>query len=107
MSDKVVIKRLDFIRKFMDAGVNYEEASSVYSGMLSILEDALVNRARLKFGKIGRLVPVRMPPRDVVMGFTRGKGNVVTRKKRVYHLDERTEYRFKFYREFATKHDLR
>lgn len=107
MSERAAIKRLDFIRKFMNAGLTYDQACRVYSSMVGILEDAVVNGDKVKFGKIGCLVPVRKPPRDVVMGFVRGPGNVVTHSKRVFHLDERVEYRFNFYNEFARKHELR
>ena len=107
MNDRAAIKRLDFIKKFMDAGLTYDQACRVYSSMVAILENAVVSGDKVKFGKSGCLLPVRKPPRDVVMGFQRGPGNVVTRTKRVFHLDERVEYRFTFYREFARKHELR
>jgi len=107
MSQKTAVNRIDFIRKFMLAGLTYDQACRVYSCMIGLLEDSVINGDKIKFGKIGCLLPVRKPPRDVVMGFMRGPGNVMTRSKRVFHLDARTDYRFNFYREFVRKHQLR
>jgi len=108
MSQRSVVKRLDFIRKFtMEAGLNYDQACRVYTSLVSLIENAVVNGEKVKFGKVGALTAVRKPPRDVVMGFVRGPNNVVTRSKRVFHLDERLEFRFVPYREFLRKHQLR
>ena len=106
MSQKPAITRRHFIRKFMQAGVTYDQACRVFSQMVGLMEDAVVNGDKVKFGKVGCLFPVRKPPRDVVMGFVRGPGNSMTHSKRVFHLDERTSYRFNFYREFIRKHQL-
>jgi len=88
----------------MQSGLSYEQACRVYSCMVGVLEDAMLNAEKIKFGKLGCLFPVKKPPRDVVMGFVRGPGNSMTHSRRVYHLDERTEYRFNFYREYQRKH---
>ena len=106
MSQRAVT-RIDFIRKFMQSDLTYEQACHVYSCMVGILEDSVLTGSKVKFGKVGCLFPVRKPPRDVVMGFVRGPGNTITRSRRVFHLDERTDYRFNFYREFVRKHQLR
>lgn len=105
MSLKAVTRR-DFIRKFMQAGLTYDQAGRIYSCMVGVVEDSVLSGDKVKFGKVGCLFPVRKPPRDVFMGFERGPGNVVTRTKRVFHLDERVDYRFNFYREFIRKHQL-
>lgn len=107
MNQKSVIKRINFIRKFMQAGLTYDQACRVYVGLIALLEDGVVNGDKIKFGKMGCLFSVRKPPRDVVMGFVRGPGGKITHSKRVFHLDERTGYRFNFYRGFVRKHDLR
>jgi hypothetical protein len=106
MSQKPVI-RLHFIQKFMRAGLTYYQACCVYSCILGILEEAFVNGNKVKFGKIGCLFPVRTRRRSVVMNFVCGPGLVVTRSKRLFHRNERTDYRFNFYREFIRKHQLR
>ena len=107
MSQKSAVKRIDFIRKFMQANLTYDQACRIYACMVALLEDGVVNGDKIKFGKIGCLFPVRKPPRDVVMGFVRGPGGRITHSKRVFHLDERTDYRFNFYRGFVRKHQLR
>ena len=101
------VNRIDFIRQFTRAGLTYDQACRVYTVMVGMIEDAVLNGEKVKLGKIGSLAPVRKPPRDVVMHFVRGPGNSMTRSKRVFHLDARTDYRFNFYREFIRKHQLR
>ena len=107
MSQKSAVTRREFIRKFMQAGLTYDQACRVYSTLVSLIEDSVVSGEKIKFGKVGCLLPVRKPPRDVVMGFMRGPGNSMVKSKRVFHLDERVDYRFSFYREFVRKHQLR
>ena len=107
MSQKPAVTRREFIRKFTQAGLTYDQACRVYSAMVGIVEDSLINGDKIKFGKVGCLFPVRKPPRDIVMGFVRGPGNSMIKSKRVFHLDERVDYRFNFYREFSRKHQLR
>ena len=107
MSQKTTVKRIDFVRKFMQANLTYEQACNIYACLIGVLEDAVVNGDKVKFGKIGCLFPVRKPPRDVVMGFVRVTGGKIVHSKRVFHLDERTGYRFNFYSGFVRKHQLR
>lgn len=106
MSQKAV-KRIDFIRAFTKANLTYEEACSAYACMIGVLEDAVLNSEKVKFSKLGCLCPVRKPARSVVMGFERVKGGKIVRCKRIFHLDERTDYRFNFYQGFVRKHQLR
>lgn len=101
------VTRREFIRRFTQAGLTYDQACQVFTTMVGLIEDSVVKGEKIKFGKVGCLLPVRKPPRSVVMGFTRGPGNSLTRSKRVFHLDARVGYRFSFYREFVRKHQLR
>lgn len=105
MSQKPVVTRRDFIRKFMhESGLTYDQACRVYASMVNIIEDGVVSGYKIGFGKVGCLFPVRKPPRDVVMGFARMPNGAMVKTKRVFHLDERTHYRFNFYREFNRRH---
>jgi len=106
MGKRNVVTRRDFIRKFMDCGLTFDQACRCYTGMVSVFEDAVVRAEKIGIGRVGCLTPTICPPRDVVMGFQRGKGGKVVRTKRLYHLDERVKYRFTLYREFKTKHGL-
>lgn len=101
------MNRRDFIRKLMmDAGLTYDQACRTYTTLVSIIEDGVVNRTKVSFGKIGCLCPVRRPARDVTMGFTRGHKGQVTKTRRVFHLEARIDYRFKMYRAFRQKVQL-
>jgi hypothetical protein len=96
------------IRKLMlDADLSYEHACRAYLCLVSILEDGVVNGEKIGLGRIGCLVPVRRQPRDVVMGFERKPDGSVNHIKRVFHIDERTEYKFRLYGKFVQKHHLK
>lgn len=109
MSQKPVVNRRDFIRKFMhESGLSFDQACRAYASMVGLIEDGIVNGHKIKFGKVGCLYPVKKPPRDVTMGFARlPKTGQLVKTRRVFHLDERTDYKFGFLREFARKHQLR
>ena len=101
------MNRREFIRKLMnEAGLTYDAACRAYTTVVGIVEDSVVNRTKVNFGKVGCLCPIRRPARDVTMGFARGKRGEITRTKRVFHLDERTDYRFKLYRTFKRRTQL-
>lgn len=106
MSPRPVTRR-EFIRRFTQSGLTYDQACRAFATLIGLIEDSLVRGEKIKFGKVGCLLPVRKPPRSIVMGFVRGPGNAVTKSRRVFHLSERTDYRFSFYREFVRKHQLR
>lgn len=89
-----------------DAGLSYDQACRAYTCMVGIVEDGVSSHAKISFGKIGCLCPVRKPPRDVVMGFVRGANGKLTNTRRVFHLDARTGYKFKLYRAFAQRTQL-
>ncbi len=108
MSQKPIVNRRDFIRKFMhEAGLTFDQACRAYASLIGIIEDSLVSGHQVKFGKVGSLYPVRKPPRDIAMGFSRLANGRIVKTKRIFHLDERTAYRFNFHREFARRHQLR
>jgi len=108
MMETPVVTRREFVRRFMhEAGLTFDQACRAYSAMVSIMEDGLVNGHKITFGRVGFLRPVRKPPRDVTMSFKRLPDGGIAKTKRVFHLDERIDYKFKFCREFARRHQLR
>jgi nucleoid DNA-binding protein len=104
---KPSVGRKEFIRRFMlDVGLTYEQACRAYTCAMSIIEDGVVAGEKIGLGRIGCLNPIRKPPRDIVMGFMRVGGRMV-RTKRVFHVDERVEFKFRLYEEFVRKHHLK
>jgi len=91
----------------MQAGLTYDHACTAYSSMLTTMEDAIANRDKIYLGNIGSLTPIVRPPRDIAMSFVREKGDRLSKTKRVFHLEERTDYRFRVFKKFAGKHGLR
>ncbi len=101
MTSRPTVTRHEFIRKLMhQAGLTYDQACRAYMSVMSLIEDGLVNGDKIAFGRVGCLAPVLKPPRQVVMGFARTKGNQIIKTKRIFQLDERIDYKFNFYREF-------
>lgn len=101
------VSRRAFIQKLMrDCGLTYEEARQGFNCLVSILENAVINKEAVRFGRFGVLMPVRKPPREVKMGFRRLPGNKMVKVKRVYHLDERFEWRLRVYAEFKRRNQL-
>lgn len=95
------VTRHEFIRKLMHhAALTYDQACRAYMSVIGLIEDSLANGDRVALGRIGCLTPVRKPPRQVVMGFTRTKGNRIVRTRKIFQLDERTDYKFNFYPKF-------
>ena len=108
MNRNGTITRRNFVAKFMrDCGLTYEQAGSVYCTFVSVIEDAIINGVRIGIGRIGAITPRRSPPRPVTMGFRRVKRGKIERIKRTFHLDERTRWTFKVFREFEQRHHLK
>lgn len=104
MTATATVTRYEFIQKLMhQAGLTYDQACRAYMSMIGCIEDGLSNGDKIAFGRIGCLTPVRKAPRQVVMGFTRAKGNALIKTKRIFQLDERIDYKFNFYREFQKR----
>jgi len=105
MRQTVPINRRDFVRKFMDSGLSYEESRKAYETMTRIFEDAICSGAKINIGNVLSIVPVWMEPRVVNMGFERVK-NCVKKTQRTYYLGQRIRYRVNLYREFIRTHSL-
>lgn len=105
---KPSIGRKEFIRKFMlDVGLTYEQACRTYACLMSIIEDGVLASEKIGLGRVGCLNPIHKPPRDIVMGFMRLPDGRTVRTKRVFHVEERTEYKFRLYEEFVRRHHLK
>jgi hypothetical protein len=89
-----------------EAGLSYGQACRAYRSLVSIVEDGLWNGRKIGFGKVGCLYAVRKPARDVTMGFIRTPNNKVVRARRVFHIDERLEYKFKLFRAYTRNHHM-
>lgn len=101
------VNRRDFVAKFMrDCGLTYDQALRVYASVVSTIEDGVINESKIGIGRVGALWPVRKAPRDIAMGFKRVNGGKIKKMKRVFHLDERTRWQFRLFREFEQKHHL-
>ena len=75
--------------------------------MVSLIEDSVLNGTRVNIGRVGAITPVTRPARNVNMGFQRVQGGKIERVKRVFHLDERLDWKFNLFREFKQRHRLR
>lgn len=104
---KQLVCRRDFMRKLCQSGLTYRQASQAYTVMMALIEESILNGDRIKLGQIGSLTPVVKPPRTIVMGVKRGPGGEYIPSRRVFHVDERVDYRFNFFKEFARTHQVR
>ena len=89
-----------------DAGITYDDAARIYDCMVSAIEDAVVNGEVVRFGRVGAIVPVVRPPREVQMGFKLGKGRKVSLVRRIFNLDSRLVFKFRLYRKFTDTRTL-
>ena len=101
-----VIRRLDFIRKYMGYGLNFPQAVKAYRATMALMEDAVAAKSSIHFSKVGLLHAVTLRPRLVTMGFRRDKLGVHS-VRREFVVGSRVEIRFRLYKKFARAHDLR
>ncbi len=101
------VGRRAFLRRLMlEGALTYGQACRAHACFVSVLSDAVVNGDRVGFGRLGCLAPVRRAARDVVMGFA-WKNKKMLSTKRVFHVGERVEFKFRLYHHFVKKHDLK
>lgn len=100
-----MLKKPDFIRRFVQAGLTYAQAYMAYQAMVGFFEDGVAARSRIRIGHVGVLKPVKRRPRTVTMGFRRDASGV-QKIKRTYVLGTRMSYAFRIYRAFGQQHDL-
>lgn len=97
---KTTITRKDFIAKYIQTGLTYDQACRVYACTVSVVEDAISNGSKVGFGHVGAIAPKIRPPRKVRMGFKKENGETV-KAARVYFVDSRVHWVFRLYRTFA------
>jgi len=101
------INKPDFITRFQrELGVPFAQADKFYDVMVRVFEDAIITGAKIKVGHVGVIVPVRRPPREIRMGFVKGKGSKVKKTTRIYNLDSRLDFKFKVYKKFIESRSL-
>jgi hypothetical protein len=98
-------RRVDFIVKLQTRGFDYVDAVKAYEAMVSVFEDSIIRGARVGIGKVGALVPTRLPPKVVHMGFQRENGQI-KKVSREYILGRRVRYKFNLHRSFIRRHSL-
>ena len=102
------VSRRIFISKFMEScGLTYEQASSVYVTMCDVLEDAIVAEHKIGFGRVGAITPYRRAAQVVTMGCLQLPGRKTEKVRRQFFLDARTQWKFKLYRKFEKRRQLR
>lgn len=106
MSNKV-IGRVDFVKGLMAAGFKYVDACNAYQVFMSTISDGIVSGQQICFGNVGALVPSLVPPRQVRMGFVCKPGGEVEKMTREFFLDSRLKYKFRLYKKFMAKQQLR
>jgi len=89
-----------------DTNISYAQANLVYDSMTRIFEDAITTGATVRVGRVGAIVAVRRPPREIRMGFEVGKGRKVKKVTRIYNLDSRMSFSFRVYEKFIQSHSL-
>lgn len=101
------INRKDFVERLMrQCDMSFSDATKAFDCICDILKDGVVNGSQMRFGKLGVLRPTWHQPKEVHMGFKKGKGGRLTRNRHVYFLGRRISYRFKIYRRFIETHEL-
>lgn len=100
------ILRSQFVKALMEkGGFTFTEACRAFECMTGVVADGVVAGSKVAFGRVGALVPVRLPSRECHMGFRQSKSGV-EQVKRVFVIGPRIRYRFKVYSKFLAKNKL-
>jgi hypothetical protein len=89
----------------MSRGLGYTQACNAYDAMTSVFEDAIVQGQKICVGRVGAVVPIKLEPKVVNMGFSNSGGRV-RKMKRQYILGRRLKFKFSLHKAFMHKHDL-
>jgi hypothetical protein len=92
------ITRRQFIQKYVDSGMTYEQAGKAYEATCQLFADAVTAGQKICIGNVLAITPIKRPPRAV----TSGLGGV---KKTIY-LTSRICFKTKVYRKFLDGHSL-
>jgi len=94
------VTRAEFIKRMMDAGLNYDQAKIAWKATLATIEDAIVQGRKIILGHVASIAPKMMPPRAVNYGFNKSTGN------RKIYLGKRIRFRFRIFPRFLKTHEL-
>jgi hypothetical protein len=100
-------KQEDFIRAFLAQGLTYTQAERAHRGLLRALESALINRQEVFLGRVGKLQPRQIPPRQYAMRCRRKKGGQLDPRIYEFTVGSRTRFHFKLFEAFGRRHGLR
>jgi hypothetical protein len=89
-----------------DCGVTYVQACRIYDTMVNVVEDGVCAGAAIRFGKVGVIHPVRMPPRTVSQNVRMTKGRKAVPVQHIYNLGPRIVFKFRLFRQFMASHTL-
>lgn len=101
------IRRKDFVDRFMrQCNMSFTDACRAFDCMCEVMKDGVVNGAKIRMGKLGVLHPSWSASKEVHMGVRVVKGRRYVRKKHVYFLSKRLNYRLRIFRKFLETHEL-
>jgi nucleoid DNA-binding protein len=104
--NKKITGRAEFIKKLVKAGFKYVDATRAYESFMSTIADGIASGSKVCLGNVGALEPTTVPPRQIRMGFSKGKGGKIQKIAREYFLDSRLKFKFRLYKGFVEKHHL-
>jgi len=109
LAENPTIDRRAFVTRFMsESGLSYAQACRVYDTMCRTFEDGIVTGSKIRIGKIGAIVPVWKPGRDIHKHFEVGKGRTIkTGIHKTYFVGERYTFKFNLYDRFVQTHQLK
>jgi nucleoid DNA-binding protein len=120
MSDKLAVRRADFIRDIVNSqGLTYAQAGAAFDSFVKTLEDGICAGAKIQLGKVGAIVPVRLDARPVQMHFRRERASAtganvlrsdehgtVIRQERTYYIGRRIKFKFRLFKGFINRKTL-
>lgn len=106
--DKVTYDRRAFVNRFMrEGGLTYSQSCRMYDVMCAAFEEAIVTGSKITIGRVGSIVPVWRPPRDIQMHFRKQGKKVEKGVHRTYFMDGRYDFKFRLYRRFMETRQLK
>ena len=107
--ESTTIDRRAFVTRFMSENdLSYAQACHVYETMCRMFEDGIVTGSKIRLGKVGAIVPVWKPGREINMHFKVGKNrNIQKGIHRTFYVDGRYTFKFNLYEQFVRTHSLK
>lgn len=106
MSEQVpTVTRAEFIRRLIADGLTYSQSATAYESVVRTLEDGICAGARVTFGRVGALNPVKLRSRPVSMGFDRRNGRL-KKVRRIFWMGARLKHKWVLFEKFKATHEL-